>query len=143
MAVATILLRFVGIHALQDAFGSILDIGLKEQRRGDWYVVSAVEYAEILEWRTPHWRVAIQQLSDEITLDTRKQQDMLNIMIAGGSIRKETAMRLKAGIRRLIRANGLIDTGNYIGSIAIGNSIGEAIGNSDALLFDPSTSVIE
>jgi hypothetical protein len=139
---AAILLRFVGIKTLIEAFDEILKMGLEEQRRGDWYVVSAVEYAEILEWNTPHWRVAIQMVADEITLDVKQQQDMLNIMIAGGSLTKATVTRLASKIRMLISANGLVDTGNYIGSIAIGPTQGEAFLNSEAQLLDPSTSVI-
>ena len=136
-----ILLRFIGIAALGDFLSEALDAALMEQRRGKWWVVSVVEYGEILEWRTPHWRVAIRQLADDIEFDISEQQDMLNVMVAGGSLRKETVQRLATRIKRLIIANELVDTGNYLGSIAIGPSLGEALVQSESQLIDPETSV--
>lgn len=135
-------LSFFGLTALAKVFKEIVEMGLEEQRRGDWHVASAVDYAEVLEWRTPHWRVAIQSISDEVTLDVSQQQEMLNVMIAGGSLNKVTVMKLKSKIRMLIKANGLVDTGNYLGSIAIGPTQGEAFMNSESQLLDPSTSVL-
>lgn len=142
MALPALALRFIGIQALDKAFDEILNAALDQKQRGQWYVASAAEYGEILEWRTPHWRVAIQMLADDVTLDTKQQQDYLNAMVAGGSMTKKVALSLKARVRRLIRQYDLIDTGNYLASIAIGPSVGEAFINSEDQLLDPSTSIL-
>ena len=141
-AAASVLLRFAGIQVLSKAFDEILEAAFNTQQRGKWVVVSAVDYAEVLEWRTPHWRVAIQSIADEFELDTREQQAALNVMIAGGSISKDLATRLAKEVRNRIHGENLIDTGNYIGSIAIGPSIGQAFIQSESQLLDPSTSVL-
>ncbi len=135
------MLRFLGIGVLSSFLNRVLNIATQENRRDEWYVASTVVYGEVLEWNTPHWRVAIYILANQIEFSGEEQQEMLNAMIAGGSLREETILRLKATIKDLIKANGLIDTGNYIGSIAVGSSREEAFMQSDMQLLDPTTSV--
>jgi hypothetical protein len=141
MSIPSIIIRFAGMAALDAAFDQIIGAAGRENK-GQWYVASAAEYAGILEWRTPHWRVAVQMLADEVTMSQPEQQEYLNAMVAGGSMTKKMVMTLKATIRRQIKLHGLVDTGNYIGSIAIGPSEGEAFINSEDQLIDPSTSVL-
>lgn len=140
-AAPSVAMRFFGMNLLRTFLDKIINIGVQEDRREEWYVVSSVVYGEVLEWNTPHWRVAIHILSNQIEFSGEEQQEMLNAMVAGGSLKKETILRLKAVITDLIRANGLIDTGNYIGSIAVGPSREEAFAQSDIQLLDPTTSV--
>lgn len=139
---ASIKLAFTGAAFLQEAFNVIIREAEKQKQRGKWYVVSVVRYAEILEWRTPHWRVAIQSIADEIDLDVKQQLDMLNGMIAGGDLNKKTAEKLQRKIKSLIIANGFVKTGNYLGSIAIGPTLEQAIQNSLSQLLDPTTAVV-
>lgn len=141
MGLPSIALRFAGFDVLQDAIEDILNAANEQKKRGNWYVASVVEYAEILEWNTPHWRVAVQSLADEVELSTKDQQDMLNAMIAGGNLTKVMAQRLAARIRRYIREFGLVDTGNYLNSIAIGPSLGDALLQSRSQLLDPETAI--
>ena len=136
-----IALRFVGLAFLQQTFANIIQSAEQEHRRGKWYVVSVVKYAEILEWDRPHWRVAIQQLADEYALSTSEQQESLNMMIAGGNMSKKLAEKLAARIRRMIREQKIIETGNYLASIAAGSTLEEAISLSTSQLLDPSTAI--
>lgn len=133
-------LNFFGITGLIAAFQQIIDSAIKSNN-SEWFVASAVVYGEVLEWNTPHWRVAIHILASEIQFDGREQQNIINAMIAGGFISKEVILRLKAKVQDMILAHGLVDTGNYLGSIAIGPSMDEALSESDAILLDRTTSV--
>lgn len=136
----SIILKFVGIIGLHEVFLDIMGKASNEQI-GEWFVVSTVVYGEVLEWNTPHWRVAIHLLANEIEFDGEEQQNMWNAMLAGGSIKEETAKRLRGVVKFLIAANNLVDTGNYLGSIAIGPTRDEAFFQSDLRLLEPETSV--
>ncbi len=136
-----ILLRFSGAGLLSKFMRKALRAATDENRRAEWFVVSTVVYGEVLEWHTPHWRVAIHVLADQIEFSGEEQQNMFNAMVAGGSIGEELAFRLKATVKDLILAHDLIDTGNYIGSIAMGPTHDEAMSQSDFQLLDPTTSV--
>ncbi len=132
-------LKFAGIGALVSAFEHIISMASGQDE--SWFVASAVSYGEVLEWNTPHWRVAIHILANEIEFSGQEQQNMLNAMLAGGQISKETIKRLRIKVMDMISAHRLVDTGNYLGSIAIGATMDEALSESDSILLDRTTSV--
>ena len=143
MALASVSLSFTGLSVLGHFMDEALEAAIEEEHSDGWYVVSVVEYAEILEWRTPHWRVAIQEIVDKTTIDLDEQDVYWNAMIVGGGgMQKEIAVRLANRIVAVIDVLDLIDTGNYRGSIAIGPSIGEALAQSSSQLINPESSVL-
>lgn len=143
-----ITMRFVGYQALRKVFEKFLVGAEAEQKRGAWWVVSVVDYALILEYgsqkqiATPHWRIAIQSLADDVELNVDDSQSKLIDAIAVGELRKDIAKSLLSRVKRLIIQNDLVDTGNYLASIAMGASQEEAFANSVAGLLDPDTSVV-
>ena len=139
---ATISLAFTGFAVLQEIFDNVIQSAERETRRGQWYVVSIVRYGPFLEWQNPHWQVAIQSVADEIELDTSQQMEMLNAMVAGGNLTKKIADKLMRRVRRMIIEKDLIDTGNYLASIAMGDTLESAMSASMSQLLDESTSVV-
>lgn len=141
-------LAVVGAKVLQAAFTKFITSAEQERARGKWYVVTVVDYAQVLEFGSrhmparPHWRVAMEIMADDIKFSKKEQEDMLNGMIAGGNLRRDMALRLVKRIRALIRSGGMVKTGNYLASIAMGPTEGAALASSFENLLDPSTSVI-
>ena len=140
-------LRIVGAVRALAIVNSIKHMA-ETQHRGQWWVATVVDYAELVEFGTqkmparPAWREAIQRLIGEVTLNQQEADYMINATLVGGDLTKKVAMKLKAEIRRQIKTMGAIDTGNYYGSIGVGRTRAEALQDSINKLIDPSSSVV-
>ena len=147
MAVST-MLRVAGASALANTFVSILANSKAEQTRGQWYVVTVVDYAVILEFGSknvparPHWRPAMESVADEVSFGGPDNDEMIHAISVGGNLTRRMAIRLAKRIRALIRCGGMVDTGNYLASIAEGKTEAIAVAESESRLLDPSTSVL-
>lgn len=143
----TAFLRVIGLVEAIDFLEDLID-GARKMQTDGWYVVSVVDYAAIQEWGAinhparPHWRVAIQKIADNFNMVIEGEEQLIDMIIAGGGLTKKIALSLKAEVRRQIKAQGIFRTGNYYGSIGIGRTLEEAIADSQSKLIDPSSSAV-
>ncbi len=136
-------LRLIGVAALRKA---MLDAIAAARDPGEWWVGSAVVYGPFQEFGTmrlparPHWRPEIAKLQREFQGTPKaKQNDFVNVMITvPRGLVKLVAFRLERSVKISIRRQGIIDLGNYVGSVATGPSEGEAFSVS-AAQSDPNT----
>ena len=105
---------------------------------GEWWVGSAVPYGPFHEFGTqkitarPHWSPSIEIVTLKFGLaPARQQNEFVNAMIlAPRGLVKLIAFDLERTVKQSITAQGIIDTGNYRGSIATGPTEEAAFGRS-------------
>ncbi len=129
------ILRLVGVSQLAKVFKDVADAA---RFPGDYWVGSAVPYGPFHEFGTsritarPHWQPSIKVIVMKYGLATkRKQNDFVNAMIESPrGLVKLVAFDLERTVKISITAQGIIDTGNYRGSIATGPTEDAAFGKS-------------
>ncbi len=106
---------------------------------GEAWVGSAVVYGPFQEFGTrvlrerPHWRVAIPEIIAEVGGDDRLQGAILDGLIGDGEPAPiQIALMIERRVKQIIRAKGIIDTGNYRGSIATGRTEEEVFAKSSS-----------
>ncbi len=118
-------LRLVGVSQLAKVFQAAADAA---RNPGEWWVGSAVPYGPFHEFGTqritarPHWQPSINAVTTRFGLaPARRQQEFVNAMIeAPRGLVKLIAFDLERTVKISITGQGIIDTGNYRGSIATG-----------------------
>ena len=113
---------------------------------GDAWVGSAVVYGPFHEFGTkvltarPHWRVAIAELVAGAANNIELQDEIIQGITAGPGVAPiKIALQIERRVKQLIRAKGIIDTGNYRGSIATGRSEEAAFAKSVQRTKKPET----
>ncbi len=113
---------------------------------GEAWVGSAVVYGPFQEFGTkvlqerPHWRIAIAELVAGAAGNEALQNDILVGITAGpGEAPMKLALQIERRVKQLIRSKGIIDTGNYRGSIATGRSEDDAFSKSVQRTAKPET----
>ena len=120
-------LRLTGVAQLAQLFQDVADAA---RFPGEWWVGSAVPYGPFQEFGTPrvtarpHWQPSINAVVTKFGLaPARQQNQFVNAMIeAPRGLVKLVAFDLERTVKISITAQGIIDTGNYRGSIATGPS---------------------
>lgn len=129
------ILRLVGVSQLAKVFKDVADAA---RNPGEWWVGSAVPYGPFHEFGTsritarPHWTPSINAVTTRFGLaPARRQQEFVNALIeAPRGLVKLIAFDLERTVKISITAQGIIDTGNYRGSIATGPTEDAAFGAS-------------
>ena len=129
---------------------------------GEAWVGSAVVYGPMQEFGTklmqerPHWRVAIPEVLAEISGNPEKEEEILGGLFRSSNIKSRhlqgtgdvsagdtaptvVALMIERRVKEIIKAKGIIDTGNYRGSIATGRTEAGTFAKSAARTRDPST----
>ncbi len=113
---------------------------------GEAWVGSAVVYGPMHEFGTkvltarPHWRVAINEIVAGAAGDQQLQDGIIEGITAGPGVAPiRIALQIERRVKQLIRAKGIIDTGNYRGSIATGRSEEAAFAKSVQRIKIPSS----
>ncbi len=113
---------------------------------GDAWVGSAVVYGPFHEFGTkvltarPHWRVAIAELVAGAAGNLELQDEIIQGITAGPGVAPiKIALQIERRVKQLIRSKGIIDTGNYRGSIATGRSEEAAFAKSVQRTKKPET----
>lgn len=126
---------------------------------GEAWVGSAVIYGPMQEFGTqflterPHWRVAIPEIIAEVGGSQKKQNEVLDAMVASefeGKMLADTtldagttapikvALMIERRVKQIMTAKGVIDTGNYRGSITTGRTE-RGTYEASAALADPES----
>jgi hypothetical protein len=129
---------------------------------GEAWVGSAVVYGPFQEFGTkllqerPHWRVAIPEIVAEMGGNEKAEEQILGGLIASSNITSRElqgfgnvsagdtapliiALMIERRVKELITSKGIIDTGNYKGSIASGRSEQETFDKSAARATNPDS----
>ena len=153
------LFQLFGVTQLMGMFN-----GLEEADFGEAWVGSAVEYGPLHEFGTPtmqarpHWRVAIGEVAAQISSDQSTQGQIMEGLLgpatamgresggvptidSAGMAPIRVALMIERRVKEIIAAKGIFDTGNYRGSVASGNTHGEAFAKSVALAIDKDSVV--
>ena len=133
-------LRLAGAAQLAAVMQDAID---KAANPGEYWVGSAVPYGPFHEFGTsklasrPHWVVALRLIALKYELATpTAQNEFVNAMLeAPQGLVRIIALDIERQVKILITGLGIIDTGNYRGSIATGPTESEA--------FDASASVVD
>ncbi len=128
-------LKIVGVLRLLNVLSDAADAA---RNPGEWWVGSAVPYGVFHEFGTmkivarPHWSPSIEIVAMQFGLaPARQQNEFVNAMIlAPRGLVKLVAFHLERTVKQSITAQGIIDTGNYRGSIATGPTEAAAFGKS-------------
>ena len=128
-------LRLVGVSQLAKVFRDVADAA---RNPGEWWVGSAVPYGPFHEFGTgritarPHWQPSINAVTARFGLaSARQQQEFVNALIeAPRGLVKLIAFDLERTVKISITSQGIIDTGNYRGSISTGPTEEAAFGAS-------------
>lgn len=128
-------LRLVGVSQLAKVFQDVIDAA---RNPGEWWVGSAVPYGPFHEFGTqkivarPHWNPSINAVTAKFGLaPARQQNEFVNAMIeAPRGLVKLIAFDLERTVKVSITQQGIIDTGNYRGSVATGPTEEQAFGAS-------------
>lgn len=128
-------LQLFGAAALRLAMARSIEAALQPQ---EYWVGSAVPYGPFHEFGTsritarPHWSLAIPVVAAKYGLSSQ-QNDLVNMMIeTPQGLVIQVAFDLERQVKIEIRAQGVIDTGNYVGAIATGPTEEAAFGKSVA-----------
>ena len=113
------------------------------------WVGSAVEYGPMHEFGTstmqarPHWRPAIEEIAAQIGSDEGLQSGImgnaLTTLDPGDAPPIKVALMVERRVKEIIASKGIVDTGNYRGSVATGNTHSEAFAKSASLAIDPDS----
>ncbi len=113
---------------------------------GEAWVGSAVVYGPFHEFGTavlqerPHWRVAINEIVAGAAGNTELQEGIIKGLTAGaGDSPMEIALLIERRVKQLITSKGIIDTGNYRGSVASGRSETDVFAKSSQQAIDKSS----
>ena len=135
-------IRFTGIGRLLFELRRLQSAG---NDFGEAWVGSAVVYGPFQEFGTkvlqerPHWRVAIPEIIAETGGDENLQSAIIDGLVGDGEPAPiRIALMIERRVKLIIQTKGIIDTGNYRGSIATGRSEKEAFDKSVAI-SDPAT----
>lgn len=129
------ILRLFGVSQLAKVFKDVSDAA---RFPGEYWVGSAVPYGPFHEFGTarivarPHWQPTLIVITQLYGLASPKNQNsFVNSMIeAPRGLVKRIAFDIERQVKISITSQGIIDTGNYRGSIATGPSEEEAFGKS-------------
>jgi hypothetical protein len=129
------ILRLVGVTQLAKVFKDVSDAA---RFPAEFWVGSAVPYGPFHEFGTtritarPHWQPSIAATVIKFGLATRRQQNQfVNAMIeAPRGLVELVAFDLERAVKQSIASQGILDTGNYRGSIATGPTEEAAFGKS-------------
>lgn len=132
-------LQLVGAAALRAAMARAIEAAREPQ---SYWVGSAVPYGPFHEFGTtrvvarPHWTLAIPVIAARYGLSSQ-QNDLVNMMIeTPRGLVIQVAFDLERQVKLEIRAQGIIDTANYVGSIAAGETEEAAFALSESRRID-------
>jgi hypothetical protein len=115
-----------------------------------------LEFGTKLMPERPHWRVAIPEVMAEVNGNEDAEEDILGGLFKSSNIQSRAiqgigdidagdtaptviALMIERRVKEIIKAKGIIDTGNYRGSIATGRSQEGAFAKSAGRVKDPSS----
>lgn len=136
-APAAFAFRLAGLLEFMDVIKEIMDLADRYSKMDPWWVASAAKYAEWLQERDPHWEEAYALFV--YTAET--EVDIVGLFMGEGNLAEQLAEQYARALRWTIYAHGLIDTTNYVGSIAIGPTEADAYEQSIRQLILPETSI--
>jgi hypothetical protein len=126
-----------GVANLEKALKSLI---VEAKKSDEAWCGSTVEYGPFHEFGTermqarPHWRAAIAKLDAEVAF---KSEEYLAILAKPGqSMAFALALRLERLVKLEILRLGIVDTGNYRGSVAADERLSQAIAISNARRTD-------
>jgi hypothetical protein len=136
------LLKLFGVSQLMAMFDNA-----KNVKFGEAWVGSAVEYGPMHEFGTPtmqarpHWRPAIAEIAAQIGSDQGLQTEIMEGLVTDDEEMApiQVALMIERRVKEIIASKGIFDTGNYRGSVATGNTEGQAFAKSAALAIDPDS----
>lgn len=128
-------LRLFGVQQLAKVFKDVADAA---RFPGEYWVGSAVPYGPFHEFGTqritarPHWQPTLIAITALYGLASpSRQNQFVNSMIeAPRGLVKRIAFDIERQVKISITSQGIIDTGNYRGSIATGPTEESAFGKS-------------
>jgi len=117
---------------------ALKDAAKAAQGPQEYWVGSAVPYGPFHEFGTarivarPHWNPTLSLISEKYRLATN-HDELVNAMLeAPRGLTKIIAFDVERGVKQSITVQGIIDTGNYRGSVATGPSEADAFNASAA-----------
>ena len=141
-APAVFAFRLIGLEALTAMISGLMEEA-KDQERQQWWVVSAANYALALEERDPHWQEAVEIVAAKAEFGGTTVQTVGSGVAAPaiGNLTEDLANAIAAEVKDRIHLLGLIDTGNYLSSIAVGPDLQEAIRRSRSQMILPQKAI--
>lgn len=132
-------LQLFGAAQLLAAMNKAIDAAREPQT---YWVGSAVPYGPFHEFGTdnivarPHWSVAIPVIAQRYGLSSQ-QDELVNMMIeTPRGLVIQVAFDLERQVKLQIKAQGIVDTANYVGSIAAAETEEAAFSLSQSRMID-------